>query len=186
MKGETGWTIPTLKEHFERIIADRDIALRAALAASQEAIDKAELRLNEILEGFPQEYGRKSELENLEAAINVIKADHIQRRELAELKDQHAEDVSELREAHSEGRGVRLTVSAGMGIVIALIAVALGAMYANQLTPADVSGQIARETPKPEVNARLQRLETQQILLRTQLATHEATDKLRATLSRGK
>ena len=167
------WNITTLKEHFEKILEDRDKALQAALTDSQRAIDKAETRLNEILEGFPQEYGRKSEIEAIETAINLVRVDHVRRQEFADLKDVQA-----------QGRGARLAISAGMGIVIALIAVALGAMYSNQLTNSDVSDQIARESPwatdKPAVEEDIHLLEQQVILLKTQLAAHEAADRIRA------
>lgn len=171
----TEWTIDTLKEHFETILAERDTALKAALAASETAIAKAETRLNEILEGFPQEYGRKTELELIETEINTIRSDHVQRSEFSELKD-----------AQSQGRGARLAASAALGIIIALITVALGAMYANQLTNHEVSQQIDREAPwlqdKPLIEQRLNKLETKVILLQTSLTTHEATDALRFKL----
>jgi hypothetical protein len=177
MKGNSEWTISTLKAHFDEIIADRDAAVQAALSASQTAMDKAEARLNEILDGFPQEYSRKSEIEALETAINAVKADHVQRREFGELKD-----------AQSQGRGARTAFSAALGIIVALIAVALGAMYANQITTKDVSVQIDREAPwlsdRPVVDARLSKLEQQVVLLQTQVKTHEATDRLRAALSK--
>ena len=114
-------------------------------------------------------------VEELERKIEAIKADHVQRSELSVLK-----------EAQAQGRGARLVVSAALGIIIALITVALGAMYANQLTNHDVSNQIDREAPwlrdKPLVEQRLNKLETKVILLQTQLATHEATDALRFKL----
>ena len=79
---------------------------------------------------------------------------------------------------------MRLAVSGGLGIVIALIAVALGAMYANQLDNKDVSAQITRESPwaldKPGVEEDIHQLQQQIILLKTQLAAHEAADRIRA------
>lgn len=37
-----GWTIQTLKEHFEGILTERDKALNAALNSAKEAVSKAE------------------------------------------------------------------------------------------------------------------------------------------------
>jgi len=38
----TGWTIETLKEHFEKILAEKDKAINIALAAAKEAVGVAE------------------------------------------------------------------------------------------------------------------------------------------------
>ena len=37
-----GWTVDTLKEHFERILVEKDKALNAALASSKEQVSVAE------------------------------------------------------------------------------------------------------------------------------------------------
>lgn len=37
-----GWTIETLKEHFEKILAEKDKAINIALAAAKEAVGVAE------------------------------------------------------------------------------------------------------------------------------------------------
>ena len=188
MSEKSQWTVETLKEHFEDILSDRDTAIKASFDASLTAINKAEARLNEILLGFPQEHSRKIEFEELEKQMNVIKVDHVQRREFGELKDEQ-----------SSGRGARTAITAGMGIVVALIAVALGTMYANQLTNEDVSVQIEREAPwlqdKIEIENELKIIEKQILVLSTtqaqnkasinaKLAQHEALDKIREVLER--
>src|SRR5688572_13935978 len=38
----TGWTIETLKEHFEKMLAEKDKAINIALAAAKEAVGVAE------------------------------------------------------------------------------------------------------------------------------------------------
>lgn len=177
MSEKTDWTLVTLKEHFETLLEERDKALKAASLASQEAINKASNHLDEILQGFPQEYGRKDDFETLRKEINNIKVDHVQRREFDTLKDEQ-----------TQGRGARLAIFATAGIVVTLIAVALGAMYANQLTHKSVSDQIQIEAPwladKPALEEEIQQLQQQVILLKTQLAAHEATDKIRAALKK--
>lgn len=173
----TEWTLITLKEHIELIIDERDKVLKAAFSSSQIAFEKADSRLDEILQGFPQSYARKDDFESLRAEIGNIKADHVQRREFDGLKEERA-----------QGRGVRITLAALSGIMLALIAVALGAMYANQLTNNDVSNQIDREAPwladKPAINAEIISLQRQVTSLKFQLSAHEASDRLRAALSK--
>ncbi len=39
---KSGWTIDTLKELFDRTIADRDVRVNLALSAAKEAVTKAE------------------------------------------------------------------------------------------------------------------------------------------------
>ncbi len=39
---KSGWTIETLKELFDRTIADRDVRVNLALSAAKEAVTKAE------------------------------------------------------------------------------------------------------------------------------------------------
>jgi hypothetical protein len=179
MVEKSTWTVETLKEHFEDILADKDAAVKASFDASITAMNKVEARLNEILDGFPQEYCRRSDFEELEKQINAIKADHVRREEFSDLKDSQA-----------AGRGARTAVTAVMGIVVALIAVALGSMYANQLTNTDVSSQIERESPwaqdRPEIENELKALEKQILVLQTKQVQHEATDRLRAALQNNK
>lgn len=42
MVSETSWTVETLKEHFEKILAEKDKAINIALAAAKEAVGVAE------------------------------------------------------------------------------------------------------------------------------------------------
>lgn len=169
MPGNTEWTILTLKEHLERLIHERDLALESA----QVAINKADSRLDSILEHFPQEFGHKSDYESLLEQVNIIRADHVQRREFEGLKNEQL-----------QSRGTKIALSATSGIVLALIGVSLGTMYANQLSHRDVSQQISVESPwladKPGIEESIHLLEQQVVLLKTQLASHEATDRIRA------
>lgn len=166
MTKSSDWTVDTLKEYFDRLIKEKD-----------EDIRKAEERITQILGELPQAYGSKTDLDKLEDKINTIKADHVQRTELAALKDSQA-----------QGRGIRTAVSIGMGIVVALISVALAAMYANQLTHHDVSSQIERESPwakdRPGIENELKTLEKQVLVLNTELERHKAEDRLRAALAK--
>lgn len=164
----TEWTIETLKAHFDDLLAERINTIRQTDKAFTEAIEKIETRLNEI----PQNYAQNAEYNTLRSEIETIKADHVQRREFNEIKDQY-----------SQGRGARLAAAAAMGVIITLITVALGLMYSNQITHADISNQIARESPwaedKTQIEDEIHQLQQEVVLLKTQLATHEATDKFR-------
>lgn len=164
------WTIQTLKDHFDELLNERINTIRASDKSFTEAIEKIEIRLNEI----PQSYAQKSEYSTLRDEITLIKSDHVQRRELNEVKDQQA-----------QGRGMRLAGAGAVGIIITLITVTLGVMYSNQIKHSDISSQIARESPwaedKTQVEEEIHQLQQEVILLKTQLTTHEATDKLRFT-----
>lgn len=162
------WTINTLKAHFDDLLTERINTIRAIDRSFSEAIEKLEERVNKLA----QDYAKSDEVNILRNEISRIKSDHVQRREFNEIKDEHA-----------QGRGIRLALVAASGIAIALITVALGAMYANQLTHADISRQIQIEAPwtadRPGIETEIHTLQQQVVLLKTQLAAHEATDKIR-------
>lgn len=164
----TEWTIDTLKAHFDDLLTERINTIRATDKSFTEAIEKIETRLNEI----PQSYAQKSEYNTLRDELQAVKADHVQRREFNEIKDQQ-----------SQGRGIRIAAAGAMGIIITLITVTLGVMYANQIKHSDISNQIARESPwaedKPQIEEEINHLQQQVIILKTDLAKHEITDKLR-------
>jgi hypothetical protein len=56
-------------------------------------------------------------------------------------------------------------------------------MYSNQNTHEDISNQISRESPwaedKPQIEEEIHQLQQEIALLKTQLTTHEVTDKIR-------
>jgi len=162
------WTIYTLKDHFDELLDERINTIRATDKIFSEAIEKLEIRLNEI----PQSYAQKSEYNTLRDDLNRIKSDHVQRRELNEIKDQQA-----------QGRGMRMAGAAAVGIIITLITVTLGVMYSNQIKHSDISAQITRESPwaedKAQIEEEIHQLQQEVVLLKTQLATHEVTDRLR-------
>lgn len=177
MASSTEWTLITLKEHFETLLRERERAIKAASKASQIEINKADARLDEILQAFPQEYVRKDELDKVRSVVDTIRTDHVQRREFDGLKDEQ-----------SQGRGARIALVAASGIMLALITVALGSMYANQLTHKDVSEQISIESPwladRPTLEEDIHLLQQQVVLLKTQLAAHEAEDRVRAAVKK--
>jgi hypothetical protein len=82
-----------VRGYFERILAERDRTdterehrLDERFQAQEQAIRKAEGALSAVLSGFPQEYAKVIALEEVRKAIEEIKGDHVQRREVEELK----------------------------------------------------------------------------------------------------
>ena len=143
------WTAPLLKEHVDEILAHDHRSLVARLAAT-------DARLDRILEGFPQSYAVKADVEKIREAIEAIRVDHVRRRELDDVKeaaikarDDLAVDVNQLRgliaagprelarlirdQAVAEGRqrGIGVTSSAVYAILTVLIAI--GALIATAL-----------------------------------------------------
>ena len=170
MTEKSEWTLTTFKEHIEAILVERDHAFQAHLVSSQVSLDKTDERLDLILQEFPQIYGHKSDIDNLQAEISNIKLDHVQRREFNILK----EDII-------QNRGARAALYATAGVITALIAVALGAMYANQIDHRDISEQISIESPwladKPQLERQINKLQDEVIALKAQLAANTAADK---------
>jgi anti-sigma-K factor RskA len=164
----TEWTIDTLKAHFDDLLTERINTIRQTEKSFAEAIDKIEAQINDA----SQKYASKTSHDNLRKEIEAIKIDHVQRREFNEIKDQQ-----------NQGRGARLAAAGALGIIITLITVALGLMYSNQITHEDISNQISRESPwaedKPQIEEEIHQLQQEIALLKTQLTTHEVTDKIR-------
>ena len=79
------WTPDLLKEHYdERLKHLQDEIVRE-------------------LNGFPQEYAKRSEVEVLRNTLDTIRTDHVQRREYDDLKT-----------SISESRGGRITIAASV------------------------------------------------------------------------
>lgn len=59
-----------LKEHKETL-HERDARLDERFAAQKEAITKAESRMDVVLSGFPQEYSKRLELEQMKTTADI-------------------------------------------------------------------------------------------------------------------
>ena len=154
-----------LDDRFEAQEKATDLALDASIAR----LDQHNNLLGQMQEKDAT-YATKDSQTLLENQINKIIADHVQRREFAELKAQI-----------NEGQGRRTAFTAAGSIIVTLLALALGFMYSNQLTASDVREQIKGESPwaqdKTAIETRLDGLLTQIEALRIQAAAHEARDK---------
>jgi hypothetical protein len=126
------WTPDLLKEHYDEKFCD----------------------LNHRFDGFPQEYSTVIEADVVRKQLDVIRSDHVQRRELDEVK-----------EALSEARGSRITAIIAVSIVMTLIGITLAFAYKNTPTSGDISRQIQIEAPwvsdKAGIEARMDKITTE-------------------------
>jgi len=82
----SGWTVETLKEYVEMRFVEQTTHLDERFKSQEEAIKKAEDSLSGVLQGFPQEYAKVVTLEEVQKSFEAIKSDHVQRREVEDLK----------------------------------------------------------------------------------------------------
>jgi hypothetical protein len=75
-----------LRDFVSALEVERDKRLDERFHAQEQAIRKAEEALSAVLSGFPQEYAKVLSFEELRKSIDDIKADHVQRREVEDLK----------------------------------------------------------------------------------------------------
>jgi len=126
------------------------------------AIQTAAAALNDILDGFPQEYARRVEMERIRDELVAIRTDHIQRREFDDIK-----------ESINEGAGRRNGLTIAGAIIVTLISLSLGLMYKNQITNEQVRAQIQREAPwvqdRPTIEKRITDLERQDQVFKLQI-----------------
>ena len=76
-----------LRDYIERLDLEQDRRLDERFQAQNEAISKAEQNLQEVLTGFPQEYAKVTVVEEMRRTIEAIQRDHVQRREVEDLKN---------------------------------------------------------------------------------------------------
>lgn len=72
-----GWTIETLKEHFERVLDEKDKALQAALIAVKEETRKTEIAAEkrfELLNELRSGVATKDQLYALEKVVDDLKS----------------------------------------------------------------------------------------------------------------
>ncbi len=131
--GGGGWTLPTLHAHLLTILEERDkrygqrftdleTALRAALAASEKAINKAEIATERRFESVNE----------FRASLSDQAANFITRSESEAATARNSERIQELMDRinRSEGRGAGVGVgwaylAAGIGVIALVITVIL-------------------------------------------------------------
>ena len=109
------WTIETLKEHFEKILAEKDKAINIALAAAKEAVGVAEKNAEKW----------RDNANEWRAAMNDKDKMFVQKAEFNTYKEsaEKALSLEKSRGDKGEGRGESMTKFVGW-IVAAAIALA--------------------------------------------------------------
>lgn len=110
------------------------------------------------------------ELRTLSRAIEDIRAEHVNRRELDEVKSRL-----------DEGTGRRTAFIASLSVITAIFAIMFGVILKGGITRQDVSAQIQTEAPwlsdRPGVENRITVLERENEQLKVRLAQAEALNK---------
>ena len=124
------WTPDLLKQHYdERLGHLQDEFIRE-------------------LDGFPQEYAKRSEVDVLRSTLDSIRTDHVQRREYDDLKN-----------AISESRGGRIAIAAAVSIIITVLVVTFGLLERSVPTNDEIVNIVKTTAPwlddKPAIEQRL-------------------------------
>ena len=126
--GDRGFFERILKEHKE-LLAERDRRLDERFQSQKEAINKAEQRLDGTLTGFPQEYAKRLELEQMkvtaETTAKVLEQKVVDSaKALAESQDK-TDQRADTRMKKMEDYQARLTGFAVAGMVVVPLITAL-------------------------------------------------------------
>ena len=138
------WTPDLLKQHYdERLGHLQDEFIRE-------------------LDGFPQEYAKRSEVDVLRSTLDSIRTDHVQRREYDDLKN-----------AISESRGGRIAIAAAVSIIITVLVVTFGLLERSVPTNDEIVNIVKTTAPwlddKPVIEQRLRTIERRDQLLELQI-----------------
>jgi hypothetical protein len=112
------WTVDTLKEHVEKILAEKDKAINIALAAAKEAVGVAETNAEKWRDNANEWRGAMSDREKK----------FLSREEFLAFKEssEKALKIEKERADRGEGRGVGLNafwgyLIGGIGLVLAIL-----------------------------------------------------------------
>ena len=141
------WTPNLLKQHFD------------------ERLNRLTDELIRELDGFPQSYASRNDLETLRTLLESIRQDHVTRREIEEVKNTAAHSAEQVRSRLDEATGRRAAGVLAVSVLATVLAVVFGVLINNQVTHAEITDQIKTEAPwvadEPAVNARISALERQ-------------------------
>jgi len=153
------WTPDLLKQHFD------------------ERLNRLTEELIRELDGFPQSYASRNDLETLRQLLESVRQDHVTRREIEEMKQGVASGDERVRSRLDEATGRRSAGVLAVSVLATVFAVLFGIILNNQITHADINQQINTEAPwladKPGVEARIDALEKQNENLKLKLAHEE-------------
>lgn len=165
-----------------------DIIARERLDGLEKRLARDESENIRKFSGFPQEYASRTEVELLRTALETIRADHVQRRELDErrreldeVKAAQIQTAEDLRRRLAESAGRQGATRIATAVVATLLGVSFGALWKNQLTHADISQQIQTEAPwlqeRPQIERELRTLESSEASQSQKIAAIQALDK---------
>lgn len=103
------WNVNTLKEHFEKILAEKDKAINIALAAAKEAVGVAEANADKWRANANEWRGAMTDREKTFAT----------KAELQTYKESTEKALGVEKERSDIGQGKSLGLSVGWGILIA-------------------------------------------------------------------
>lgn len=143
-------------------------------------IDHLDTEMHRELEGFPEHYATQVEIDLLRQSIDLIRLDHVARRELDEVKSTASGVAERLQVRLDEQAGRRGATTIAASVIVTILAVMFGFIWNSQITRAEVSDQIAREAPwikdkraieahiaKLEANSQAQRLQITQLQIQS-------------------
>ena len=123
------WTPDLLKEHFT------------------ERLNRAEEELRHRMDGFPQEFATRSEVTALRTILEEMRVDHVQRREIAEVKARLDSETDGIHQKLDENTGRRNATLVAITVVISLLAAMLGIIAKSGVSHSEISHQIQTEAP---------------------------------------
>lgn len=158
-----------------------DVIARERIAALEKRLGRDEDANIRRFDGFPQEYAQKDEVEVLRNTIESIRADHVQRREMDEVKRAQGKAAEDLRTRLDEGTGRQGATRLWVAVVATVLGIAFGAVWKQQLTHAEVSQQIKTEAPwladRAQIEKEIQTLESNQASEGEKIAAIQALDR---------
>lgn len=151
----------TLREYIESILDERYRLQDQRFVALERNVEKEDDRFRHLLEGFPQHYATKAEIDQVRSVAEDVKA-HLVGRETFE----------DLKSKVDSNSGFRSSMIMTAGIIMTIVVVLLGVLISQIPTHDQISAQIKSEAPwvsdKPAVESDLksqhdeiQRLEAQ-------------------------
>lgn len=153
------WTPDLLKQHFD------------------ERLNRLTEELIRELDGFPQSYASRNDLETLRQLLESVRLDHVTRREVEEMKQAASASDDTTRTRLDEATGRRAAGVLAVSVLATVFAVLFGMLLNNQISHSEISQQIQTEAPwladKNGVEARLDLLEKKDENLKSRIVHEE-------------
>ena len=157
------WTADLLKEHYDQRLNH----------LTEELIRE--------LDGFPQSYASRNDLETLRTLLESVRQDHVTRREIEEMKKAASDGEKTVRAKLDEATGRRVAGVLAVSVLATVFAVMFGVLLNNQITHAEITDQIKTEAPwvtdKAVVEERIDALEKQNETLRLRIVQEETLSR---------